>query len=71
MKNLKAGQKVFFISSRDDPNAENNTEENQKLHDSTPAGIQKEIKIYETGGHGTDILESQPELENLIIDFIK
>jgi len=68
VKNLKAGQKVFFVSSQD--NGEN-VEENQKLYDLTPAAVEKKIKIYETGGHGTDILKNQPKLMRLIIDFIK
>lgn len=71
VKNLKAGQKVFFVSSRDDPNAENNVEENQKLYDLAPNGVEKEIKIYDIAGHGTDILKNQPELMSLIIEFIK
>lgn len=66
VKNLKTGQKVFFVSARDDGD---NAEENQKLYDSTPANIIKKIKIYETGGHGTDILKNQTELLNLITDF--
>jgi dienelactone hydrolase len=68
VKKLQAGQKVFFISAKDDGN---NAKQNQKLFDLTPAGIEKKIKIYQTGGHGTDILENQPELINLIIDFIR
>ncbi len=68
VKNLKAGQKVFFISAKDD---DNNTKESQKLFDLTPAGIEKEIKIYNSGGHGTDILGNQSDLNNLIIEFIK
>jgi len=71
VKNLKAGQKVFFISSRDDPNAENNVEENQKLYGLVPTGAEKKIQIYDVGGHGTNILENQPELMSLIIEFIK
>ena len=71
-RNLKAGQKVFFVSAKDDIHSggNNNAEENQKLYDLTPAGVEKKIKIYETGGHGTDILNSQPELAELIKDFI-
>ena len=69
-KNLKAGQKVLFVSSLDDRNAENNAEENQKLYDLTPAGAEKKIKIYTNGGHGTDILKTQPELADLIKSFI-
>lgn len=66
VKNLKAGQKVFFVSSRDDGD---NAEENQKLYDSTPASVIRKIKIYDSGGHGTDILKNQQELINLIIEF--
>lgn len=68
VKKLKAGQKVLFISSRDDgPNAE----QNQELYDLTPDGTIKNIQIYEIGGHGTDILGNQPSSINLIVDFIK
>lgn len=71
VKNLKAGQKVFFVSSRDDPNAENNVEENQKLFDLMPADIENKIQLYDIGGHGTDILKNQLDLMSLIIEFIK
>ena len=66
-KNLRAGQKVFFVSSRDDGE---NAEENQKLYQSVPAGVEKEIKIYEAVGHGTTILENEQELKNLILEFL-
>ncbi len=68
VKNLEAGQKVFFVSAKDD---DNNAEESQKLFDLTPAGVEKKIKIYDSGGHGTDILGNQSDLNNLIIEFIK
>jgi alpha-beta hydrolase superfamily lysophospholipase len=68
VQKLKADQKVFFVSAEDDGN---NAKQNQKLFDLTPAGIEKQIKIYQAGGHGTDILENQQELINLIIDFIR
>ncbi len=68
VKNLKAGQKVFLVSAKDD---DNNVEESQKLFDLTSVGIEKEIKIYNSGGHGTDILGNQSDLNNLIIEFIK
>jgi len=70
-KNLKAGQKVFFVSAKDDiRSGGDNAEENQKLYVLTPQGVKKQIKIYETGGHGTDILNVQSELSDLIKDFI-
>ena len=67
VKNLKAGQKVFFISSRDD---DNNASENQTLYDLTSNDVFKKIKIYDSGGHGTDILNNQSDLMELIIEFI-
>lgn len=67
VKNLKAGQKAFFVSAEDDGD---NAEQNKKLYALTPASIVKKIKIYEAGGHGTDILKNQPDLMNLIVDFI-
>lgn len=69
VKKLEAGQRVFFVSSEDDGS---NAGENQKLYDLTLAGVEKEIKIYETGGHGTDMLDAhQPGLQNLIINFLR
>lgn len=68
VKNLKTGQKAFFISSRDDGE---NAEENQKLYKLVPAGIESKIQIYDSGGHGTDILKNQPDLINKILNFIQ
>lgn len=68
VKRLKAGQRVFFISSRDDGS---DASENQKLYDLAPVGVEKEIKIYETAGHGTTILEKESELGQLIVNFLK
>lgn len=65
---LQAGQKVFFVSAEDDGN---NAEQNQKLYNLTPNDIDKKIKIYEDGGHGTDMLKYQSELKDLIIEFLK
>ncbi len=67
-KNLKAGQKVFFVSAEDDGP---NTEQNRKLYELMPNEVDKKIQIYGTGGHGTDILKNQPKLKNLIFEFIK
>jgi len=73
VKNLKAGQKVLFVSSKDDTNNEEVAQENQKLYNLLPDTIKKEseIKIYPSGGHGTDILKNQPELISLILEFLK
>jgi len=69
---LQSGQKVFFVSAKDDDRSGgNNADMNQKLYDLVPAGVEKKIKIYESGGHGTDILKNQQELKGLIVEFIK
>ncbi len=67
-KNIKIGQNVFFISAQDDGD---NAEQNRLLFERTPDNINKKIEIYETGGHGTDILKNQSELTDLIIEFLK
>ncbi len=67
-ENLKEGQKMFFVSSKDDGF---NSEETQQIYNKIPAAVKKEIKIYNSGGHGTNILKNQSELKELIIDFIK
>lgn len=67
---IKPDQKVFFISTKDDY-VRQNAEQTQKLYDLILANKNKKIKIYETGGHGTDILNNQQELINLIIEFLK
>lgn len=67
VKNLMDGQKVFFIASRDDGN---NADQNQLLYDVITSGITKKIEIYETGGHGTSILKSHPELPEMIKTFL-
>lgn len=71
IKNLKADQSVFLVSAKDDGRAEANAVQNQKLYEVAPAGVKKEIKIYETGGHGTDILKNQLDLTDLIINFLR
>ncbi|MEK9154941.1 MAG: alpha/beta fold hydrolase [Patescibacteria group bacterium] len=71
VKHLKAGQEVFFASAKDDiRSGGNNADMNEKLFDFAPVGVKKEIKIYETGGHGTDILKNQSSLEDLVVNFI-
>lgn len=66
--NLKLGQKVLFITSKDDGA---NFAEVQSLYAKIPQGVVREIKIYQNAGHGTTILEKDPALINTIIQFIK
>ena len=67
VKSLKSDQRVFFAASRDDGNS---AEENQALYDALPGGATKKIELYATGGHGTSLFASHPELTELIKKFI-
>ena len=70
VKNLVAGQKVLFVTGRDDGN---NTEMTQRLYDITPKEVEKEIIIYEKGGHGTSLFSATagPNLSEVILGFLK
>lgn len=70
IRKLKKDQKIFFASAKDDPN-EGNYKEVQILYDLVLPGIVKDLKIYNQGGHGTNLLDKQSELTNLIIKFIQ
>lgn len=60
---LKPDQKIFAVASRDD---NDNVEENEKLF-GTGAN---NLIIYDRGGHGTDILENNPESIKTILNFL-
>lgn len=67
IQKLKSDQKAMFVSSRDDGN---NAEMNEKLASLIPAGVKKDLIIYETGGHGTTLLRTQPDLKEKIIESL-
>lgn len=70
-KSLSPGQKVMLVSSRDDERtAGNNAEQNQALYNVLGEGVIKELKIYDHAGHGTQMLEREPELARLIVEFV-
>lgn len=68
VKNLFAGQRVLFIASRDDGN---NADQNLLLYEAVPPGVVKEIKVYDSGGHGTDILKAHNELRGAVLQFLQ
>lgn len=71
VKRLKPDHRVFFVSSQDDVRSSgNNAEQNRGLFEIVPAGIEKKLQIYKSGGHGTDLLENIPELSGLILEFV-
>ncbi len=68
IEKLKLGQKVVFITSKDDGS---NNSEVQALYGKVPAGVAKETKSFQFGGHGTDILKSHPDLNDLVINYLQ
>jgi len=68
VKKLQPDQKVFLIGSKDD---DSNDIETQQIFNEIPEEVKKEVKIFDIGGHGTNILNNHPELKQLIIKFIK
>lgn len=72
VKRLRLGQKVFFASSEDDiRSGGNNAEQNRKLFDAVPEGVEKKIQIYKTAGHGTVMFgKERPDLIKLIEEFL-
>ncbi|MBI1838953.1 MAG: hypothetical protein HYR95_01475 [Candidatus Colwellbacteria bacterium] len=74
VKKLMPGQRVLFVSSRDDARQNpGNVEQNEELFNLVPEGVQKELIIYEHAGHGTTMLESteKPDLMETITRFIQ
>lgn len=71
VKKLSKGQKIMFVSARDDDRSGgNNADMNELLASLVPAGITKKLMIYDSGGHGTNILESQSELQEKVVGFL-
>ncbi len=64
---LSKGQRVFIISSKDDGE---NTVESESIFNNLSDEAYKEIKVYDRGGHGTDLLGSHSNLQDVIIDFV-
>lgn len=65
---LSSGQRVLLVSAEDDGR---NAEENKELYASFPETIEHKIQIFPHAGHGTTILENQPELIEEILDFVE
>jgi len=73
VEKLNGHQHIFFAAARDDERTlGNNAEQNQKLYNLVPIGVDKRIVIYNKGGHGTNIFQSpeRPDLTEAIFDFI-
>ena len=62
---LQASQSVLFVGSQDDGATSQDAEE---LAKSSKAS--KQVKIYEVGGHGTNLFKTHPELAERVVDFL-
>lgn len=64
---LREGKRAYFAASRDDPYSAETVEE---LFAKTPAGIKKEIKIFEKAGHGTAMFDVEPSfMDDIVLWF--
>lgn len=71
-KLLENSQSVLLVGAKDDERSGGNiVSQIRKIESVIPSGVKTEVKIYNDGGHGTDILKGHNELKELIINFIK
>lgn len=56
---LHEGQAVYYAAAEDDPYSAQTV---KVLYQKTPEGAKKELKLFERGGHGTDMFSAHPEL---------
>lgn len=67
---FSAKQNIYLAAAGDDARAGGPADEMaQQIYDAT-AG-RKEIKIYETGGHGTDLFTAHPEFMEELINWLQ
>lgn len=68
VKKIGRDKGVFFLASKDD-RIEGADKMAQTLYDA--ADCHKEIKIFDKGGHGTDLFKTHPDLMDEIINWLK
>jgi len=71
-KKLSLGQRLLLIASRDDVRSGGDVASfNEEFAKSVPAKAEAKLIIYETGGHGTELLgEATPEIKKFIVDLL-
>ena len=68
LENSRDGQNVFLVAAKDDPNVPDsykNVEELEKIGKAT-----KTVKIFDTGGHGTDIFKEHPDFMRELANWL-
>lgn len=72
MEKFSTRQKIMFVAAQDDTRSGGNSVDIcKKLAELASSEVIIEMIFYETGGHGTEILENHPDLTEKIIKFIK
>ncbi|MBI4132121.1 MAG: alpha/beta fold hydrolase [Candidatus Sungbacteria bacterium] len=64
---LRPGQAVYYVASRDDKAS---ADAILRLMAITPAGVEKDVKLFDTAGHGTTIFERQPEFMRTVATWL-
>lgn len=69
---LHSGQDAFFAASHDDVQSKmgTNAEEAEAIAHVLTKGVRHYARIYNFGGHGTNLLVNHPELQKEIFDFL-
>ncbi|MBX4198088.1 alpha/beta hydrolase [Candidatus Parcubacteria bacterium] len=68
VRRLEAAQKIFLAAAKDDERVPDAAMQTEELYSAATA--EKQLKIFETGGHGTDMFNEHPDLINLIISYL-
>jgi pimeloyl-ACP methyl ester carboxylesterase len=61
---------IYFVSALDDPREEGDAAQTETLYNAC-ASQKKQIQILRQGGHGTDIINSNPELAGQLVQWMK
>ena len=69
MESTGTEQNVFLVASKDDPNVPDSYKTVEELEKTGKAA--KTVKIFDTGGHGTDIFKEHPEFMRELVDWLK
>lgn len=70
VKKFNNTQSLFMAGSKDDPNVPGDASQILSIESSYPYRDSVQTEIYERGGHGTDIMGSQQDLEDKVVAFI-
>lgn len=67
IKKLRDNQVIFYAAGRDDTYSAETVE---SLAGSTSEKVEKRLRMFEKAGHGTTILEKEPEFMDELVDWL-